>query len=47
VIGYLLAAREYWRLDRAAFLAIFFAVVVTAGITGRIAHWLAREGGLG
>jgi uncharacterized membrane protein required for colicin V production len=27
VIGYLLAAREYWRLDSAAFLAIFFAVV--------------------
>jgi hypothetical protein len=31
----------------AAFLAIFVAVVITVGIIGRIAHWLAREAGLG
>jgi membrane protein required for colicin V production len=30
-----------------AFLAIFFAVVIAAGIIGRIARWLAKEAGLG
>jgi membrane protein required for colicin V production len=30
-----------------AFLAIFFAVIIAAGIIGRIAHWLARAAGLG
>ena len=30
-----------------AFLAIFFAVVIAAGIFGRIARWLAKEAGLG
>lgn len=33
--------------ESAAFLAIFFAVVIAAGIIGRIARWLAREAGLG
>ena len=61
VVGYLLAAWEYWRAsswigphvksqalaDSAAFLAIFFAVVIAAGIIGRIARWLAKEAGLG
>jgi membrane protein required for colicin V production len=61
VVGYLLAAWEYWRLasriapyvkseavaESAAFVAIFFAVVIAAGIIGRIARWLAREAGLG
>jgi membrane protein required for colicin V production len=61
VLGYLLAAWEYWRVahrlapyvksepvaESVAFLAIFFAVVVAAGIMGRIARWLAREAGLG
>jgi len=61
VVGYLLAAWEYWRVaawvgpyvkseavaEIMAFLAIFFAVVIAAGIIGRIARWLAREAGLG
>jgi len=61
VVGYLLAAWEYWRVagwlgpyvkseavaEIMAFLAIFFAVVIVAGIIGRIARWLAREAGLG
>ncbi len=61
VVGYLLAAWEYWRVARriapyvksdavaesAAFLGIFVAVVIAAGIIGRIARWLAREAGLG
>jgi membrane protein required for colicin V production len=61
VVGYLLAAWEYWRValwfapyvksdavaECAAYLAIFFAVVIAAGIIGRIARWLAREAGLG
>jgi membrane protein required for colicin V production len=61
VVGYLLAAWEYWRVaprlapyvksdavaESVAFLAIFFAVVIAAGIIGRIARWLAREAGLG
>ncbi len=33
--------------ESAAFLAIFFAVLIAAGIIGRIARWLAREAGLG
>lgn len=61
VVGYLLAAWEYWRIaprftayvkselvaESVAFLAIFFAVVIAAGIIGRIARWLASEAGLG
>jgi membrane protein required for colicin V production len=61
VVGYLLAAWEYWRVaawfgpyvkseavaEIVAFLAIFFAVVIGAGIIGRIARWLAKEAGLG
>jgi len=61
VVGYLIAAWEYWRVARwlgsyvksepvaeiVAFLAIFFAVVIAAGMIGRIAHWLARAAGLG
>ena len=61
VVGYLLAAWEYWRVagwfgsyvkseavaEIVAFLAIFFAIVIAAGIIGRIARWLAREAGLG
>jgi membrane protein required for colicin V production len=61
VVGYLLAAWEYWRVaprlapyvksdavaQSVAFLAIFFAVVIVAGIIGRIARWLAHEAGLG
>jgi len=61
VVGYLLAAWEYWRVaawlapyvksapvaEIVAFLAIFFAVVIAAGIIGRIARWLAKEAGLG
>jgi membrane protein required for colicin V production len=61
VVGYLLAAWEYWRVaprlapyvksdavaQSVAFLAIFFAAVIAAGIIGRIARWLAREAGLG
>ncbi len=61
VVGYLLAAWEYWRVaprftpyvksepiaESVAFLAIFFAVVIAAGIIGRIARWLAKEAGLG
>jgi membrane protein required for colicin V production len=60
VVGYLLAAWEYWRVarwivpyvksdavaDSAAFLGIFIAVVIAAGIIGRIVRWLAREAGL-
>ena len=33
--------------ESAGFLAIFFGVVIAAGIVGRIAHWLARHAGLG
>ena len=61
VVGYLIAAWEYWRVARwvgsyvksepvaeiVAFLAIFFAVVIAAGMIGRITHWLARAAGLG
>ena len=61
VVGYLLAAWEYWRVahwlapyvksepvaEIVAFLAVFFAMVITAGIIGRIARWLAKEVGLG
>ena len=61
VVGYLLAAWEYWRVaarlepyvkssavaEIVAFLAIFFTVVIAAGIIGRIARWLAKEAGLG
>jgi membrane protein required for colicin V production len=61
VLGYLLAAWEYWRVsswilphvqsqavaDGVAFLAIFFGVMLAAGITGRIARWLVRQAGLG
>jgi membrane protein required for colicin V production len=61
VLGYLLAAWEYWRIapriapyvksqalaESVGFLAIFFAVVIAAGIIGRMARWLAREAGLG
>jgi len=60
VVGYLLAAWEYWRVARwivpyvkseavaesAAFLGIFIAVVIAAGILGRIVRWLAHEAGL-
>jgi len=60
VVGYLLAAWEYWRVARwilpyvksdavaesAAFIGIFIAVVITAGILGRIVRWLAHEAGL-
>ena len=61
VVGYLLAAWEYWRVaawfgsyvksdavaESVAFLGIFVALVIAAGIIGRIARWLAREAGLG
>jgi len=61
VVGYLLAAWEYWRVaawfglyvksqevaEIVAFLTIFFAVVIAAGIVGRIARWLVKEAGLG
>ena len=60
VVGYLLAAWEYWRVaprfapyvksdavaQSVAFLTIFFATVIAAGIIGRIARWLAKEAGL-
>ena len=61
VLGYLLAAWEYWCLapwfaqrvksqavaESVAFLAIFFGVMLAAGIVGRIARWLVKQAGLG
>jgi membrane protein required for colicin V production len=61
VLGFLLAAWDYWRVapwfepyvkspavaQSVGFLAIFFGLMIAAGIFGRIARWLAREAGLG
>ena len=60
VVGYIVAAWQYWRLAAwltpyvktewvaglAAFLIVFFAVAVLAGIIGRIARWGADTVGL-
>jgi membrane protein required for colicin V production len=35
-----------WLGDIAGFLVIFFAVMVVAGIAGRITHWIMKKAGL-
>jgi membrane protein required for colicin V production len=35
-----------WLGEIVAFLAIFFAVMVLAGILGKIVHWIVKEAGL-
>jgi len=35
-----------WLGDIAAFLIIFFAVMIVAGIAGRITHWIMQKAGL-
>lgn len=35
-----------WLGEIAGFLVIFFAVLILAGIAGRIAHWLMKKAGL-
>ncbi len=60
VVGYLLAAWEYWRIapwfeqyvkssqiaGAAAFMTIFFSVVILAGIAGKVARWAVQGVGL-
>jgi membrane protein required for colicin V production len=51
VLGYLLANRfrEYgsaWLIEIAAFLVILAAVMLLAGVAGRISRWIMREAGL-
>jgi membrane protein required for colicin V production len=43
VFGYLIAA---WFAEIAAFLLIFFAVMIVAGILGSLARWLMKKSGL-
>jgi membrane protein required for colicin V production len=43
---YLPYVKNQWAADSAAFLTIFIAVVVLAGIAGRIARWAMKEVGL-
>lgn len=35
-----------WLGEIAAFLIIFFAVLLAAGVAGRMAHWMMKEAGL-
>jgi membrane protein required for colicin V production len=43
---YLPYVKNQWAADSAAFLTIFIAIVVVAGIAGRIARWAMSEVGL-
>lgn len=43
---YLPYVKNQWAADAAAFLTIFIAVVLLAGIAGRIARWMMHEVGL-
>jgi len=38
--------KSVWIGDIAAFLIIFFAVLILAGVAGRIASWMMKEAGL-
>jgi membrane protein required for colicin V production len=38
--------KEQWTADIVSFLAIFFAILVLAGIVARLARWAASEAGL-
>ena len=43
---YLPYVKNQWAADAAAFLTIFIAIVLVAGIAGRIARWAMKEVGL-
>jgi membrane protein required for colicin V production len=43
---YLPYVKNQWGADAAAFLTIFIAIVIVAGIAGRIARWAMKEVGL-
>ncbi len=38
--------RDFWVAELVGFLGIYFAVLLLAGFTGRIARWIARQAGL-
>jgi membrane protein required for colicin V production len=43
---YLPHVKNHWAADGAAFLTIFLAIVLLAGVVGRIARWAMKEVGL-
>jgi membrane protein required for colicin V production len=38
--------KSLWIGEAAGFLIIFFAVLIVAGVAGRVAHWTMKESGL-